>query len=154
MARAADAEKDRAAAASASTQRESSSSQVPAIGNQNTAPPSIQTATDNKPASTTDETTVTLKPGEGTEVKMEMSKGMKAKYEWTAAGGPVNHDAHVDNPDGGAHSYSKGQQVERDSGELTAVFDGYHGWFWRKRNKNDVTITLKTTGEYRSIKRM
>jgi hypothetical protein len=154
MAQAADAKKDSTAAASVPTQAESASVQAPAVGKQNAALPPVQTAADTKPASNTDETTVTLKPGEGVEVKMEMSKGAKARYEWTTAGGAVNHDTHVDKPDGGAHSYSKGQQVERDSGEITAVFDGYHGWFWRNRNSNEVTITLKTTGEYRSIKRM
>jgi hypothetical protein len=100
-----------------------------------------------------DTTTVTLKPNEGVEYKLEMSKGAKAKYEWTSAGGPVNHNLHTDGA-GGSHSYSKGTGVERDSGEFTAVSDGYHGWFWRNRNSKDVTITLKTSGDYKSIKRM
>lgn len=101
-----------------------------------------------------DTTTVTLKPNEGVEYKLEMVKGAKAKYEWTSAGGPVNHNLHTDQPGGASHSYSKGTGVDRDSGEITAVSDGYHGWFWRNRNGNDVTITLKTTGDYKSIKRM
>lgn len=100
-----------------------------------------------------DTTTVTLKPNEGVEYKLEMSKGAKAKYEWTSAGGPVNHNLHTDGA-GGSHSYSKGTGVERDAGEITAVSDGYHGWFWRNRNSKDVTITLKTSGDYKSIKRM
>lgn len=101
-----------------------------------------------------DTTTVTLKPNEGVEYKLEMSKGAKAKYEWTSAGGPVNHNLHTDQPGGSSHSYSKGAGVERDAGEITAVSDGYHGWFWRNRNSKDVTITLKTSGDYKSIKRM
>ncbi len=98
--------------------------------------------------------TVTLKPGEGTEVKLEMLRGAKVNYEWTTTGGPVNHDTHADGPNRASHSYSKGKQVERDSGELTAPFDGNHGWFWRNRTDRDVTVTLKTSGEYRSIKRV
>lgn len=104
-------------------------------------------------AQKSDTTTVTLKPNEGVEYKLEMSKGAKAKYEWTSAGGPVNHNLHTDGA-GGSHSYSKGTGVERDAGEITAVSDGYHGWFWRNRNSKDVTITLKTSGDYKSIKRM
>jgi hypothetical protein len=100
-----------------------------------------------------DTTTVTLKPNEGVEYKLEMSKGAKAKYEWVSAGGPVNHNLHTDTA-GGSHSYSKGTGVEKDSGEITAVSDGYHGWFWRNRNANDVTITLKTSGDYKNIKKM
>jgi hypothetical protein len=104
-------------------------------------------------AQKTDETSVTIKPNEGVEIKLEMSKGAKAKYEWASTGGPVNHNLHTDTPNG-SHSYSKGQGVERDSGEITAVSDGYHGWFWRNRNSKDVTIKLKTSGDYKSIKRM
>lgn len=97
---------------------------------------------------------VTLKPGEGAEVKLEMAKGEKASYEWSATGGPVNHDTHGDGPGGASHSFSKGREVERDSGELTAPFDGNHGWFWRNRTNQDVTVTIKATGKYRSMKRV
>jgi hypothetical protein len=38
-------------------------------------------------------------------------------------------------------------------GILEAGFDGKHGWFWRNRGKADVTVTLKTDGEYTEIKR-
>ncbi|PKL97106.1 MAG: transmembrane anchor protein, partial [Gammaproteobacteria bacterium HGW-Gammaproteobacteria-9] len=34
------------------------------------------------------------------------------------------------------------------------IFDGTHGWFWRNRSNSDVTITLKTKGEYLSVKRV
>lgn len=101
----------------------------------------------------TDTTTVTLKPNEGVEYKLEMSKGAKVRYEWFSQGGPVNHNLHTDTATG-SHSYSKGAGVEKDSGELTAVSDGYHGWFWRNRNANNVTITLKTYGDYKNIKKM
>jgi hypothetical protein len=100
-----------------------------------------------------DQTVVTLKPNEGVEIKLEMAKGAKAKYEWASAGGPVNHNLHTDLPDG-EHTYSKGTGVERDAGEITAVNDGYHGWFWRNRNSKDVTITLKTSGDYKNVKKM
>ena len=143
MSLAREAEQDRAAA--------TASVQQPAV----TSPPAQQTQnTANSSAPRTDEMSVTLKPGEGAEVKLEMSKGAKVSYEWTAAGGPVNHDTHADSPQVKYHGYSKGQQVERDSGELTAVFDGKHGWFWRNRGSADVTVTLKTNGIYRSIKRV
>jgi hypothetical protein len=102
----------------------------------------------------TDEMTVTLKPGEGAEIKLEMAKGAKASYEWTSVGAAVNHDTHGDGPGGATHSFSKGRQVERDSGELVAPFDGNHGWFWRNRSEAVVTITLKTIGAYRKIKRV
>ena len=141
---AAEAERDRAA--------DTSKSSPDQVSDASTRP--AQTAKGVMSAPRTDETTVTLKPGEGAEIKLEMSKGAKASYEWTSAGGPVNHDTHGDGPGGATHSFSKGREVERDSGELTAPFDGNHGWFWRNRSESVVTITLKTIGKYRRVKRV
>lgn len=147
MALAREAEQDRATATTTTT----ASAQQPAA----TSPPAQQTEnTASSSAPRTDEMSVTLKPGEGAEVKLEMSKGAKVSYEWTATGGPVNYDTHADNLQVNYHGYGKGQQVERDSGELIAAFDGKHGWFWRNRGRADVTVTLKTNGVYRSIKRV
>ncbi|QXH59342.1 transmembrane anchor protein [Pseudomonas azerbaijanorientalis] len=107
------------------------------------------------PALKTNQMTVTLKPGEGTEIKLEVLKNKTVSYEWTAVGGPVNYDTHgepYNGEKGYFHSYNKGKQVKSDKGEFTAIFDGTHGWFWRNRSKNDVTISLKTTGDYLSVK--
>jgi len=109
------------------------------------------------PALKSDEVTVTLKPGEASEIKLEMLDKSTVSYEWTANGAPVNHDTHgepYNGPKGYYHSYSKAKQVKGDKGELTAIFDGTHGWFWRNRSNSDVTITLKTKGEYLSVKRV
>ncbi|HDS1770263.1 MULTISPECIES: transmembrane anchor protein [Pseudomonas] len=103
----------------------------------------------------TNQMTVTLKPGEGTEIKLEVLKNKTVSYEWTAVGGPVNYDTHgepYNGEKGYFHSYNKGKQVKSDKGEFTAIFDGTHGWFWRNRSNNDVTIALKTTGDYLSVK--
>lgn len=104
-------------------------------------------------AAKSDEVSITLAPGQGSEIKLEMRKGAKVQYAWTAAGGLVNHDTHGDGGDS-EHSYKKGRQVAGDEGVLEAAFDGSHGWFWRNRGKNDVTITLKTIGDYVALKQM
>jgi hypothetical protein len=104
-----------------------------------------------------DEMIVTLKPGEGTEVKMAMLKGATVKYEWKTDGGLVNHDTHGEPANGPAntvHRYLKEKQVAGNSGEFTAAFDGSHGWFWRNRSDNEVRISLKANGVYSSIKRI
>ncbi len=41
-----------------------------------------------------DEMTVTLKPGEASEIKLEMLDKATISYEWTTNGVPVNHDTH------------------------------------------------------------
>ena len=119
------------------------------------AKPVAQPASTPTSALKTNQMSVTLKPGEGTEIKLEVLKGKSVSYEWTAVGGPVNFDTHgepYNGEKGYFHSYSKGKQVKSDKGEFTAIFDGTHGWFWRNRSSNDVTIALKTNGDYLSIK--
>jgi hypothetical protein len=121
------------------------------------AVPAVEPVAEPEPAQKFDEVTVTLKPGEASEIKLEMLDKATVSYEWTTNGVPVNHDTHgepYNGPNGYYHSYSKGKQVKGDKGEFTAIFDGTHGWFWRNRSNSDVTITLKTKGEYLSIKRV
>jgi hypothetical protein len=131
---------------------------VPAVV-QAPAPVETPVASTAKPAAgvRSDEMTVTLKPGQGSEVKMAMNKGAKVTYSWKVNGGLVNHDTHGDpvaGAPGGYHGYGKGRQVGSDAGELVAAFDGNHGWFWRNRGTSDVTVTIKTNGEYQSLKKV
>ena len=94
-----------------------------------------------------DEVSYTLAPTEGIEIKLVMSEGARAAFEWTANGAVLNFDTHGD---GGGQSvtYEQGRGVPGQSGELVAAFDGNHGWFWRNRTDAPVTFTLRTRGEY------
>jgi len=100
------------------------------------------------------EMSVTLAPDEGTEIKVAMKKDAKVNYEWWSDGGKANFDVHGDSKELkiNYHNYSKGSSV-RESGELVADFDGSHGWFWRNRTKESITVTIKTNGAYSSITR-
>lgn len=100
-----------------------------------------------------DEISITLSPGEGAEVKLTMSEGATASFSWESNGGPVNYDTHGDGG-GRSISYEKGRGVDSDAGELTAAFKGNHGWFFRNRNSADVTVVLRTDGEYGQMKRV
>jgi hypothetical protein len=100
---------------------------------------------------------VTLRPNEAKEVKLVMRKGARVQYAWSTDRGAVNFEAHGDTlnaPPGVFHSYKKGRDTRADTGAFVAVFDGQHGWFWRNRTRELVTITLRTEGEYRELKRM
>ncbi|KAB2720560.1 MULTISPECIES: hypothetical protein [Brucella] len=101
----------------------------------------------------TDEVSFTLSPGKGIEVKLVMEEGDKVDFAWTANGAVVNFDTHGDG-NGNKVSYEKGRGVGEDSGVLEAAFTGNHGWFWRNRTDNDVTVTLKTNGEYSDLKQV
>jgi len=134
-------------------------------------PPAIQLPTDvatpemakraqtdiNQTAAAQHTMTVKLKPGQAAEIKLAMRKGASVRYEWSTEGGGVNFDTHGD-PVGAAknfyHGYGKGRNKNADSGVLEAAFDGTHGWFWRNRSNAEVTVTLKTSGDYTNIKRV
>ena len=104
-----------------------------------------------------DEMSLSLKPGQGAEVKLDMRKGGSVAYQWSVTGGAVNVDAHgdpVNPPKGFYHGYGKGAQLQKDTGTLVAAFDGKHGWFWRNRSAGEVTLKLSTQGQYTAIKRV
>lgn len=100
-----------------------------------------------------DEMTFTLTPGQGIEIKLAMKEGETALYAWRVEGGVVNFDTHGD-AIGRSISYEKGRAVAADEGALVAAFSGKHGWFWRNRGEADVTVVLKTGGEYSAIQRV
>ncbi|WP_166258584.1 hypothetical protein [Marinobacter salicampi] len=100
-----------------------------------------------------DEVRIVLTPGEGTEYKLTMEEGAVARFSWESEGGPINFDTHGDGS-GQSISYEKGRGVPEDEGELVAAFTGNHGWFFRNRNDSDITLVLRTAGEYGQLKKM
>ncbi|MCI5047860.1 MAG: transmembrane anchor protein [Aquisalinus sp.] len=101
-----------------------------------------------------DERVLTLAPDAAAEIKLTMKKGASAEFEWSTLNGHLNYDLHGDGKRNQSISYERGRAVESDSGEVTAAFDGSHGWFWRNRSGKDVTLTLRVRGNYSEIKRV
>ncbi|MDH0436253.1 transmembrane anchor protein [Aeromonas caviae] len=119
--------------------------------------PAPQTAAKPQAVGQQHEMSITLKPNQGAEVKLEMKQGAKVNFLWTANGSVVNYDTHgdpINAPKGFYHGYGKGRATPEESGVLEAAFDGKHGWFWRNRTDKPVTVTLRTQGDYASIKRV
>lgn len=102
----------------------------------------------------TDVAEVTLRPNEGKEIKLAMRKGARVTFSWSTDSGVVNYDTHADAPGIRYHGYGKGTGARSHDGVLTAAFDGFHGWFWRNRGAAPVVVTLRTSGDYRELKRM
>jgi len=100
-----------------------------------------------------DEVRVVLTPGQGTEFKLTMEEGAVARFSWVSEGGPINYDTHG-NGSGQSISYEKGRGVPEDEGELEAAFTGDHGWFFRNRNDNEITLVLRTGGDYGQLKKV
>ena len=143
------------ATAPASAHAQSSASTTPAVAA--VAAPAAVAPVAPVPGGKAEEISVTLKPGAGAEVKVEMRKGAQIKYRWAAGGGRLNFDTHGDPynaPRSFYHGYGKGRGAEADEGVLEAAFDGFHGWFWRNRTSESVTITLRVEGDYVAVKRI
>jgi hypothetical protein len=104
----------------------------------------------------TDEMTLTLKPGEGTEIKATMKTGDSYVFGWTVEGGAVEFDMHGEHADGsgGEASYAKGEDASSLHGTFHAPFDGRHGWFWQNLTWEPVTVRLKTSGFYTKIEKL
>ena len=122
---------------------------------------STQTAADNAqmimPAINKESISIELKPGQATEVKLTMPQSARVNFDWKAVGGGLNYDTHgdpVNAPKGFYHGYGKGKNETTQQGVLKAAFDGKHGWFWRNRTENPVTVTLLVEGQFSEMKKV
>lgn len=99
-----------------------------------------------------DTITFTLEPGEYTEIKATMEEGATLFYEWTSEGGRINFDLHA-HAGGQDVTYEKGRGQTEGEGSFETPFAGDHGWFWRNRDDEAVTVTLQLRGAYSAIVR-
>lgn len=120
---------------------------------QESASPDAATVTKSAIPLRSDEMSLTLQPGEGSEIKASMQKGQQFVFSWAAEGGKVNFDMHGEPPNAGDKftSYWKDQQRAGASGTFVAPFDGTHGWYWRNRGKQPVTVRVKVSGFYEKL---
>ena len=120
-------------------------------------PSPLATSATPTPAATVKKSTVpyrseemelTLQPDEGAEIKTAMRGGEQFVFVWSAPGGKLDFDMHGERPNAGDQftSYWKGQQQASAQGTFIAPFDGSHGWYWRNRNTQPVTIKLSVSG--------
>jgi hypothetical protein len=108
------------------------------------------------PAPRNDEVKVTLKPGEAAEVKAFMKVGDEMTWKWSTDGGRLNFEFHGElpnAPDGKFTSYGKGA-ADKAEGAFKPKFDGTHGWFWRNRTSQTITVTVNASGKYEKLARV
>lgn len=115
--------------------------------------PADQTQPTPTSQSRTDTLTVTLAPSESTEIKITMIKDTKVEFQWTSTPDAAFFDLHGDSKEINYHIYEKGTDSTKQ-GTLTAAFTGNHGWYWKNRSNNPISITLTATGAYSAIKEM
>lgn len=95
----------------------------------------------------TDTTTVTLAPGKGAEVQGVIAAGQSFVFHWVASG-DVAVDMHGERHDAKDEytSYSVEGSQREASGTFTAPFAGTHGWYWKNKGKQPVTVQVTLTG--------
>lgn len=99
-----------------------------------------------------EEVSFTLAPGEAAEFKLVMEENAEIEYLWVAVGGRLNFDLHGDG-EAQEVSYEKGRGSPGGEGILKVQFAGNHGWFWRNRDKTEVSVTLSVRGDFLELKR-
>ena len=101
----------------------------------------------------TDTLELTLAPNEGAEIKAKMQAGERFVFSWETQGGTVNFDMHGEPPNAGNEfsSYWKGKDQASAQGAFEAPFEGTHGWYWRNRGSEPVTVRVTTSGYYESL---
>ena len=92
---------------------------------------------------------LTLAPGKGAELKAKMQKGQSIVFSWTSNGQPLLVDMHGEEVNAKADEYTS-YWLERaqsaGSGNFVAPFDGTHGWYWKNKGTEPVTVTVTIHG--------
>lgn len=102
----------------------------------------------------TESLTITLQPGQKTELKTVLKAGQMILFSWQAEGGQVYVDFHGHEPSAGDEfwvRYEEQQSGTKGSGSLVAPFAGEHGWFWLNISEKPVTIKLNVNGYYEKV---
>ena len=101
------------------------------------------------------EMTLTLQANEGAEIKALMKTGEAFVFSWTSTGGPVNFDMHGEKPNDGDNftTFWKDRVKAEGHGSFIAPFDGSHGWYWKNKGSEPVTVTVKLSGYFEKLYR-
>jgi len=98
--------------------------------------------------------TLSLAPGQGTEIKAVMEAGERFVFNWKTEGGAVNFDMHGEPPNAKRNeftSYWFARNQRHASGSFTAPFKGTHGWYWRNRGTKPVKVNVSLSGFFRDV---
>jgi hypothetical protein len=97
--------------------------------------------------------TITLKPGEQTEIKALLKAAQVVTFSWQADGGLVYVDFHGHEPGDNDFwvRYEEQQSGTQGSGSLVAPFAGEHGWFYLNISEQPVTVKLNVNGYYEKL---
>ena len=118
---------------------------VPAVITADPSGPLVPQAADHK----VDAMSFTLAPDQWIEYKYELDLGATMIYTWKATD-VIEFDFHTE-PAGlgaaGSESFEKGE-ADAGRGSYRARYPGIHGWYWHNPTRDEVVVTLATSGFY------
>jgi hypothetical protein len=97
--------------------------------------------------------TVVVPAKKGVEYKFYLKQYEKLTYEWTSEA-PLYFDFHGEPLDYEVTKYFESfteATSDKMKGTMTVPFEGSHGWYWKNNSEQDVSVTLKTKGNYNVI---
>ena len=96
-----------------------------------------------------DEIKILIPANDGLEYKFFLDMHSNLTYEWGSTSS-LYFDMHGE-PEGDTSGYFESYgaaTVDEMSGSVTVPFAGSHGWYWRNDSDKDISISLKTLGNY------
>lgn len=101
-----------------------------------------------------DSISILVAAGKGIEYKFKALKYGSVKYDWKTSNNDIVYidfhgEVHQENPPEEVfyESYTLAYSNNM-AGTFTAPFEGKHGWYFRNKNDNDLTVTLHIEGQY------
>ena len=93
---------------------------------------------------------IVIPADKGLEYKFYMEKYAHLEYEWKTDGEVLYFDFHGE-PEGDTTGYFESYSITTSNnmkGSLTTPFKGVHGWYWKNRSQQPITVSLTTKGYY------
>ncbi|MCL1049266.1 hypothetical protein L2755_06910 [Shewanella abyssi] len=93
---------------------------------------------------------IVIAAGKGLEYKLLINENQHLEYEWRTDGAPLYFDFHGE-PQGDTTGFFESFTIttsDQVKGTLTTPFAGSHGWYWKNKTSEPITVTLTTKGAY------
>ncbi len=97
-----------------------------------------------------DNVDIVIPAGKGLEYKLLLNEGEHLEYEWHTDGNQLYFDFHGE-PQGDKTGFYESFAIttsDQMKGTLTTPFAGAHGWYWKNKTSEPITVTLVTKGAY------
>ena len=123
-----------------------------ALNNPNESPAIISRLGEGELEFRQDEVEVLIPANSGLEYKFFLEMHSNINYEWSSPSS-LYFDMHGE-PEGDTTGYFESygaSTTDGMKGSITVPFAGSHGWYWRNDTDQDISISLKTLGNYNVI---